>query len=257
MHNKAAEYANRTGTSYAIKGLRTDRGTLVDGEPRPSSSGYRRHVVGRASRGCGSFGATSNRRKRRMETELEMFRRVADAKISIDQVTINQAGVAFVVDGDRGNELRASARRSQPRRSRARRRARNSRSSARACGAPGRRAPRRRCALACRRRNHSLHRQQRHDLGPGAGRPGDDAPSVRCTNTSSLDKGETVVMNLGAILTAMVTPFDERGELDLGEARRSRALAGRSRKRRARRRGIDRRRADARRAKSASLCGRP
>ena len=42
-----------------------------------------------------------------MQTELEMFRRVADAGISIDQVTINQAGVAFVVDGDRGNEVRA------------------------------------------------------------------------------------------------------------------------------------------------------
>jgi aspartate kinase len=44
--------------------------------------------------------------RRRMETELEMFRRVADAVISIDQVTINQAGVAFVVDGDRGGEIR-------------------------------------------------------------------------------------------------------------------------------------------------------
>jgi aspartate kinase len=43
----------------------------------------------------------------RMQTELEMFRRIADAGISIDQVTINQAGVAFVVDGDRGNAVRA------------------------------------------------------------------------------------------------------------------------------------------------------
>ena len=42
----------------------------------------------------------------RMQTELEMFKRVADAGISIDQVTINQAGVAFVVDGDRGNDVR-------------------------------------------------------------------------------------------------------------------------------------------------------
>ncbi|HVA34135.1 MAG TPA: hypothetical protein VNG31_08315, partial [Candidatus Baltobacteraceae bacterium] len=29
MHHKAAEYADRTGTRYAIKGLHTDRGTLV------------------------------------------------------------------------------------------------------------------------------------------------------------------------------------------------------------------------------------
>jgi aspartate kinase len=44
--------------------------------------------------------------RRRMETELEMFRRTAEAGISIDQVTINQAGVAFVVSGDRGSEIR-------------------------------------------------------------------------------------------------------------------------------------------------------
>ncbi|HEU5480637.1 MAG TPA: ACT domain-containing protein, partial [Candidatus Tumulicola sp.] len=43
---------------------------------------------------------------RRMETELEMFQRLADAAISIDQVTINQAGVAFAVGGDRGAEVR-------------------------------------------------------------------------------------------------------------------------------------------------------
>ncbi len=30
MHHKAAEYAGRTGTRYAIKGLDTDRGTVVD-----------------------------------------------------------------------------------------------------------------------------------------------------------------------------------------------------------------------------------
>ena len=41
MHHKAAEYANRTGTSYAIKGLRTDRGTTRRRERRPPSSGYR------------------------------------------------------------------------------------------------------------------------------------------------------------------------------------------------------------------------
>jgi len=44
--------------------------------------------------------------QRRMQVELEMFRRVAQAGISIDQVTINQAGVMFVVEGDRGAEIR-------------------------------------------------------------------------------------------------------------------------------------------------------
>jgi aspartate kinase len=105
MHHKAAEYANRTGTSYRVKGLRTDRGTLVEenvGEDRP--------VTGVTSTGRVTWvriiRGDVESPQRRMETELEMFRRVAEAKISIDQVTINQAGVAFVVEGDRGGEIR-------------------------------------------------------------------------------------------------------------------------------------------------------
>ncbi len=105
MHHKAAEYASRTGTSYAVKGLRTDRGTLVAehvDEDRP--------VTGVTSTGRVTWvriiRGDIESPTRRMETELEMFRRVAEAKISIDQVTINQAGVAFVVEGDRGNEIR-------------------------------------------------------------------------------------------------------------------------------------------------------
>ena len=105
MHHKAAEFANRTGTSYTVKGLRTDRGTLVDervDEQRP--------VTGVTSTGRVTWvriiRGDIESPQRRMETELEMFRRVAEAKISIDQVTINQAGVAFVVEGDRGGEIR-------------------------------------------------------------------------------------------------------------------------------------------------------
>jgi aspartate kinase len=105
MHSKAATYANRTGTRYAVKGLDTDRGTVVD-----ESVDHHRPVTGVTSSG----GVTWVRiirgdiesPARRMETELEMFRRVADAQISIDQVTINQAGVAFVVEGDRGGDIR-------------------------------------------------------------------------------------------------------------------------------------------------------
>ena len=105
MHGKAAEYANRTGTSYAIKGLRTDRGTTVD-----ERVDYHRPVTGVTSSGRVTWiriiRGDIESPARRMETELEMFRRVAEAEISIDQVTINQAGVAFVVEGDRGSELR-------------------------------------------------------------------------------------------------------------------------------------------------------
>jgi aspartate kinase len=105
MHYKAADYANRTGTHYAIKGLQTDRGTLVD-----ETIDHHRPVTGVTASGRVTWvriirGDIESPR-RRMETELEMFRRVADARISIDQVTINQAGVAFVVEGDRGSDIR-------------------------------------------------------------------------------------------------------------------------------------------------------
>jgi aspartate kinase len=105
MHHKAADYANRTGTRYAIKGLHTDRGTIVD-----DLVDHHRPVTGVTSSGRLTWvriiRGDVESPTRRMETELEMFRRVADADISIDQVTINQAGVAFVVEGDRGDEIR-------------------------------------------------------------------------------------------------------------------------------------------------------
>jgi len=105
MHHKAADLASSTATSYSIKNLRTDRGTLVD-----EGSGVERPVTGVTSSGRVTWvriiRGDIESPTRRMETELEMFRRVAEARISIDQVTINQAGVSFVVDGERGNEIR-------------------------------------------------------------------------------------------------------------------------------------------------------
>jgi aspartate kinase len=105
MHHKAADYANRTGTRYTIKGLHSDRGTIVD-----DLFDHHRPVTGVTSSGRLTWvriiRGDVESPTRRMETELEMFRRVADSEISIDQVTINQAGVAFVVEGDRGDEIR-------------------------------------------------------------------------------------------------------------------------------------------------------
>lgn len=106
MHHKAAGYAQRTGMRYAIKGLHSDVGTLVD-----SAYESDRPVTGVTASGRVTWvrvirGDIENQ-THRMQTELEMFRRVADAGISIDQVTINQAGVAFVVEGDRGNDVRS------------------------------------------------------------------------------------------------------------------------------------------------------
>lgn len=106
MHHKAASYAQRTNTPYAIKGLQTDIGTLVT-----EARDYHRPVTGVTASGRLTWvriirGDIENP-KQRMQTELEMFRRVADAGISIDQVTINQAGVAFVVNGDLGHDIRS------------------------------------------------------------------------------------------------------------------------------------------------------
>jgi aspartate kinase len=105
MHHKAADYANRTGTRYTIKGLRTDTGTVVD-----EGVDHHRAVTGVTATGRMTWvrviRGDIETPERRMQTELEMFARMAGADISIDQVTINQAGVAFVVQGDRGNELR-------------------------------------------------------------------------------------------------------------------------------------------------------
>jgi aspartate kinase len=105
MHHKAAEYARRTQTPYSIKGLRTDRGTLVD-----ESYDHHRPVTGVTTSGrvtwVRAIRGDIETPERRMQLETEMFRRVAEADISIDQVTINQAGVCFVVEGDRGNDVR-------------------------------------------------------------------------------------------------------------------------------------------------------
>jgi aspartate kinase len=105
MHHKAAGYAHRRGMRYTIKGLQTDLGTVVD-----EQFDSQRPVTGVTASGRVTWvrvirGDIENQ-SRRMQTELEMFRRISDADISIDQVTINQAGVAFVVDGDRGNDVR-------------------------------------------------------------------------------------------------------------------------------------------------------
>lgn len=106
MHHKAADYAQRTATPYSIKGLASDIGTLVD-----ERAAHDRPVTGVTASGNLTWvriirGDIENPQQR-MQTELEMFRRIADASISIDQVSINQGGVSFVVQGGLGNRVRA------------------------------------------------------------------------------------------------------------------------------------------------------
>lgn len=106
MHDRAAEYARRTKTPYAIKGLASDVGTVVDDtvdhhRPVTGVTASERVTWIRAIRG------DIEDSRARMQLEMAMFERIAGADISIDQVTINQAGVSFVVQGDRGNDIRA------------------------------------------------------------------------------------------------------------------------------------------------------
>lgn len=105
MHHKAADLAQRTNMPYAIKGLRTGTGTLVE-----EHADEQRPVTGVTASGRVTWirviRGDIEDQSRRMQVELQMFQRIADAGISIDQVTINQAGVMFVVEGDRGAEIR-------------------------------------------------------------------------------------------------------------------------------------------------------
>jgi aspartate kinase len=105
MHHKAADFAQRTNTPYAIKGLRTGQGTVVD-----ENIEHQKPVTGVTASGRVTWirviRGDIEDQARRMQVELMMFSRIAEAGISIDQVTINQAGVMFVVEGDRGGEIR-------------------------------------------------------------------------------------------------------------------------------------------------------
>ncbi|HEV2261757.1 MAG TPA: aspartate kinase [Candidatus Rubrimentiphilum sp.] len=105
MHHKAADYAHRTRTPYAIRNLASGEGTIVD-----DSAEHRRPVTGVTASGRVTWirviRGDIDDRARRMQVEIQMFGRLAEAGISIDQVTINQAGVMFVVEGDRGEEIR-------------------------------------------------------------------------------------------------------------------------------------------------------
>ncbi|MDP9016908.1 MAG: aspartate kinase [Candidatus Eremiobacteraeota bacterium] len=106
MHSKAAEFARATQTPYAIKGLESDVGTLVEENVK-----HHRPVTGVTSAGELTFvriirGDLEDQRAR-MELELMMFQRLADADISLDQININSAGVFFVVGPQDGPRVRA------------------------------------------------------------------------------------------------------------------------------------------------------
>jgi aspartate kinase len=107
MHHKAAEHAHRSATPYAIRSVESGAGTVVD-----DAVDHRRPVTGVTVSGgltwVRAIRGDLVHQRQRMQTELEMFRRIAAAGISIDQVTINQTGVAFAVRAERGEDVRAA-----------------------------------------------------------------------------------------------------------------------------------------------------
>jgi aspartate kinase len=105
MHSKAAEFARATQTPYSIRGLESDVGTVVEENVK-----HHKPVTGVTSAGQLTFvriirGDLEDQRAR-MELELVMFERLADAGVSLDQININSAGVFFVVAPEDGPRVR-------------------------------------------------------------------------------------------------------------------------------------------------------
>ncbi len=108
IHAKAAELARVTNTPYVVKGLSSNFGTSIDEGDAPD----RHHPVS----GITSFGDVTFFRiiqgdiddaAARARLELELFRRLAEKSVSVDMININNAGVFFICDGDKGDVVRA------------------------------------------------------------------------------------------------------------------------------------------------------
>jgi len=107
MQHKAAELAHATATPYAVKGLRTDLGTLVDDHapvdpdrPVTGITAIRDVAFFRVIQGLSDEGG-------RATLDRELFDRLAAAGISIDMINVNDAGVFFVCDSENVDRVRA------------------------------------------------------------------------------------------------------------------------------------------------------
>ena len=107
MQHKAAELAHATSTPYAVKGLRTDVGTLVDDDapvdpdrPVTGITAIRDIAFFRIIQGLSEEGG-------RATLDRELFERLAAAGVSIDMINVNDAGVFFVCDGENVDRVRA------------------------------------------------------------------------------------------------------------------------------------------------------
>jgi aspartate kinase len=109
MHSKAAELAHATGTPYAVKGLLSNVGTVVE-DDEESGIDRDRPVTGitairdvaffRVIQGLSDEGG-------RATLDRELFDRVAAAGISIDMINVNDAGVFFAVDSHNIDRVRS------------------------------------------------------------------------------------------------------------------------------------------------------
>ena len=102
MHARGAELARTTETPYQIKGLRSNFGTTIDEGHDPDRL---KPVSGITSLRDVVFvriiqGELDDVVKRR-ELEVELFRRLAEADVSVDMINVNNAGIFFIVDADK------------------------------------------------------------------------------------------------------------------------------------------------------------
>jgi aspartate kinase len=107
MHSKAAELAHATKTPYAVKGLRSNVGTLIDDEapidrdrPVTGITALRNIAFFRVIQGLSDEGG-------RAMLDRELFNRLAAKNISIDMINVNDAGVFFVCDDENVERVRA------------------------------------------------------------------------------------------------------------------------------------------------------
>jgi aspartate kinase len=102
MHARGAELARVTETPYAIKGLRSGFGTTIDEGHKPQGAAP---VTGITSLRDVAFirviqGEVDDLRARG-ELEVELFRRIAERDVSVDMINVNNAGIFFIVDGEK------------------------------------------------------------------------------------------------------------------------------------------------------------
>src|SRR5579875_3882784 len=99
MHAKAAELARATNTPYVVKGLRSNVGTIIDDatdadaeQPVTGLTVLRDITFFRIIQGEAG--------PERADLDLKIFERMAQSRISIDMINVNNAGVFFVCDSE-------------------------------------------------------------------------------------------------------------------------------------------------------------